>query len=167
MSFIESLVSGGASQLVDSVGNVLDKVVTTKGDKMQLENELKKADNDYQVEMAKLSLSEQQAVYGDIDSARKMDTAVQTSANASPLSKNTSPILALGTTLITFVLFYILMFDNKNLEEKNKDIILYVLGVLSAILSQIFSFYFGSSQGSQAKNALIEKMHDQSQAPGK
>jgi len=36
-----------------------------------------------------------------------------------------------------------------------KDVVLYVLGVLSAILTQVFSFYFGSFQGSSDKNKTI------------
>jgi len=163
MSLLSNLLSGGASKLVDSVGDVLDKVVTTKGEKMQLENELKKADYDFQFEMQKLSIEDKQMVLGDIDSARKREAEVQTSANATNLSKNVSPYLALGTTILTFALFYTLIFDqNMCKDEHSKDVLIYILGVLSAILTQIFSFYFGSSQGSQAKNALIEKMHDQS-----
>ena len=41
MSFISDIFSGGAGKLVDSVGNVLDKVVTTKGEIMQQELEIK------------------------------------------------------------------------------------------------------------------------------
>ena len=161
MSFITNLFAGGASQLVDSVGNVLDKVVTTKGDKMQLENELKKADYDFEVEMGKLSNEEQKMVFDDIDSARKRDAEVATSTNASWLSKNVAPILGLGTAILTFILFYMLVF-NPNMcgDPKTKDILIYILGVLSAILTQVYSFYFGSSQGSQAKNSIIERMHN-------
>jgi hypothetical protein len=164
MSFITNLFAGGASQLVDSVGNVLDKVVTTKGDKMQLENELKKADNDYQISMKTLDLQGQQAVLADVDSARKRDAAVEESANASKLSKNTPPYLAIGTTVLTFALFYYLMFYPGEIQQSKREVILYILGVLSAILTQVFSFYFGSSQGSQAKNATIERMHNQTAA---
>jgi hypothetical protein len=164
MSFISSLFSGGASQLVDSVGNVLDKVVTTKEEKMQLENELKKADFEFQIEMQKLGVEEKKLAYGDIDSARKREADVQTSSNATKLSKNVSPILALGTVLLTFTLFYILIFRPDMCSNgQTKDVLIYILGVLSAILTQVYSFYFGSSQGSQAKNALIEKMQGEKQ----
>jgi hypothetical protein len=33
-----------------------------------------------------------------------------------------------------------------------------VLGVLSAIMTQVFSFYFGSSLSSENKNKIIEGM---------
>ena len=161
MSFITDLFSGGASTLVNSVGNVLDKVVTTKEEKMQLENELVKSEQQFQVDMQKLSNDQQQMVYQDIDSARKRETAVQTSENATKLSKNVSPILALGATLITFVLFYLVIFQNNKFDPSVKDIVVYILGVLSALLTQIFSYYFGSSQGSSDKNKSIQNMHMQ------
>ena len=39
-----------------------------------------------------------------------------------------------------------------------KDIIIYVLGVLSAICTQVVSYYFGSSQGSAQKQTQIDKL---------
>lgn len=163
MGFLTDLFSGGASNLVNSVGNVLDKVVTTKGEKMQLDNEIKKAEMQFQVDMAKLSVEEKQMVYNDISSARAMNTAIETSTTASWFSKNISPILALGTTLLTFSLFYILLFKKGLLDESGtKEIVLYILGVLSAIVTQIFSFYFGSSLGSADKNKMISDIYNKS-----
>lgn len=163
MSFITDLFSGGTSTLVNSVGNVLDKVITTKGETMQLDNEMKKAEHQFQTDMAKLSLEEKQLVYTDIASARNMATSIQTSPTASKLSRNTSPVLALGTTVLTFGLFYILLFQKQMIiQNDSKDVIIYVLGVLSAILTQVFSFYFGSSQGSSDKNKMIADMVNKS-----
>ena len=165
MGLLKDLFAGGASQLVDSIGNALGKVVTTTQEKMQLELEMKKADWQFQTDMMKLSVEEKQLVFQDVDSARKMTAEVQTSANATKLSKNVSPILALGTTLLTFVLFYLLIFQKHQLETNNtKEIVLYILGVLSAIVTQIYSFYFGSSQGSSDKNQIIQAMRNKADA---
>jgi len=161
MGFLTELFSTGASTLVSSVGNVVDNLVTTKEEKMQLQNELVKSEQQFQVDMQKLSNDQQQMVYQDIDSARKREAAVQTSENATKLSKNVSPILALGATLITFVLFYLVIFQNNKFDPSVKDIVVYILGVLSALLTQIFSYYFGSSQGSSDKNKSIQNMHMQ------
>ena len=161
MGFIQNLFSGGASQLINSVGNVLDKVVTTKGEKMQLELETKKADHQFELDMQNLSLDDKKAMLGDIDSARKHDSDIQSSPNTSKLAKNVSPILALGGTLLTFALFGWLMFGSWNAADTSKkEIILYVLGVLSGILTQVFSYYFGSSQGSAAKSDHIQAIQN-------
>ena len=158
MSFITDLFSGGAGKLVDSVGSVLYKVVTTKGEIMQQELEMKKAELQYQLDNTRLGVEEQKNVLQDIDSARQRSTAVETNVNASSLSKNIGSYLAITTTLLTFVLFYIVIFRNETIKAEVKDVVIYVLGVLSTILTQVFSFYFGSSQGSVDKSKIIEGM---------
>ncbi len=158
MSFISDLFSGGAGKLVDSVGNVLDKVVTTKGEIMQQELEMKKAELQYQLDTKRLGVEEQKNVLQDVDSARQRSTSVETNVNASSLSKNIGSYLAITTTLLTFVLFYIVIFRNETIKAEVKDVVIYVLGVLSTILTQVFSFYFGSSQGSVDKSKIIEGM---------
>jgi flagellar basal body-associated protein FliL len=65
--------------------------------------------------------------------------------------------LALSILLLTFVLFGVVMFDNTPVESSRKDILIYVLGVLSAIATQIVSYYFGSSQGSKEKSDQLKK----------
>lgn len=163
MGLLANIFTGGASSVIDSVGNVLDKVVTTKGEKMQLDLEMKTAEYQFQTDMKKLSNEQQQQIFQDVNSARLMAAQVQTNANAPWLAKNVSPLLAIGTTLLAFVLFYFVVFKNKVLIDNNsKDVVIYILGVLSAIVTQIFSFYFGSSQGSADKNKIIENMHDKS-----
>ena len=58
MGFLQSIFSSGASNIVSAVGGVVDNIVTTKEEKMQLENEIKKAEMQYQIEMRKLNLEE-------------------------------------------------------------------------------------------------------------
>ena len=155
MSFLSNLFSGGASTLVDSVGRVLDNVVTTKEEKMSLDNEIRKSEMQFQLDMQKLSNEEQQMIIGDLNSARQREVQVQTSEYATQLAKNVAPYLALGTTIITLGLFYVLIFSPNVIKGDSKDIILYILGVLSATLTQIYSYYFGSSAGSAAKSHTL------------
>lgn len=158
MSFLADLFSSGASTLINSVGSVLDNVITTKEEKLQLDNEILKADMQFQLDLKRLSNEEQQMILGDISSARQREVQIQTSETATKLSKNVSPILALGTVVITLALFYVLVFSPKTVEGDSKDIVMYILGVLSAVLTQIYSYYFGSSAGSAAKSKTIEGM---------
>jgi hypothetical protein len=157
MGFLQSIFSSGASSIVSAVGGVVDNIITTKEEKMQLENEIKKAEMQYQIEMRKLNLEETGQVFADVKDARAMASTVQTSANSTKLSKNVGPYLALGTTLLTFALFFALIFGYCE-KGNTKEIVLYILGVLSAIVTQIFSFYFGSSQSSKDKNQTIQNL---------
>jgi hypothetical protein len=108
MGFLQNLFSGGAGTLVDSVGKVLDNVVTTREEKMQLDNELRKSEQQFQLDMKKLSNEERQMILNDVSSARQREMAVQTSEQATRLAKNISPYLALGTTFLTLSLFFVL-----------------------------------------------------------
>lgn len=161
MGFINNLFSSGAGSVVDAVGNTLDKLITTKGEKMQLELEGAKAEQQFKRDMANLSLEERKAVLGDMADARSREKAVADSANATKLGKNISSYLALMATLLCFSLFFVLLFGKQlgiALQDLQKDIVIYILGVLSALLTQVFSYYFGSSQGSAAKNEIISQM---------
>ena len=90
---------------------------------------------------------------GDRDSARSRE-AEMAKADVWDLTKNINTILAIGVICLSFILFGVLMM----IEVKSiaKDILIYILGVLSAAITQILSFYFGSSQGSKNKQAEID-----------
>ncbi len=160
MGFLQNLFSGGAGSLVDSVGKVLDNVVTTKEEKMQLENEIRKSEMQFQIDIKKLSNEEQQMILGDISSARQRDIQVQ-NANTTKLNKNLMPILAFGTIVLVFSLFYILIFSPALIHDGGKEIAMYLLGILSAVLTQIYSYYFGSSAGSADKSKTLANMQQQ------
>ena len=103
------------------------------------------------LEENKLDLAELELRLKDVDSARDRETAIATSKDAPLLNKIVTPVLALGVVTLTFVLFGVVMFDDTPVDASRKDILIYVLGVLSAIATQIVSYYFGSSQGSKDK----------------
>ena len=114
---------------------------------MQQTGELAKMANDKELTKAYLD---------DVASARSRESSVATSENAPYLNKIITPILALGVLLATFGLFAFVLFDSHTIDPTRKDILIYVLGVLSAIATQIVSYYFGSSKGSNDKNAVID-----------
>ena len=109
------------------------------------------------LEEDKLDLAELELRLKDVDSARDRETAIATSKDAPLLNKVITPILALGIVTLTFVLFAIVMFDETPVDASRKDILIYVLGVLSAIATQIVSYYFGSSQGSKEKSDQLRE----------
>lgn len=158
MGFLKDLFSGGANTLVDSVGKVLDNVVTTKEEKMQLENEIRKSEMQFQLDLKKLSLEEQQMVLNDMSNARQREVQMLNAPNTTKLNRNLMPMMALGTILIVLALFYVLIFSPKVIQNDSKDIVMYILGVLSAVLTQIYSYYFGSSAGSADKAKTLASM---------
>lgn len=94
----------------------------------------------------------------DRASARKRESDIATSADAPFLNKIVLPVLAIGVILLSFVLFYIIAFDSDVVNPRNKDVIIYILGVLSAIDTQVIQYYFGSSSGSTQTRSFLENM---------
>lgn len=158
MSFLQNIFSGGANTLVDSVGKVLDNVVTTKEEKMQLDNEIRKSEMQFQLDLKKLSNEEQQMILGDMSNARQREVQIMNNEKATKLNRNLMPVMALSTIIIVLALFYVLIFSPSVIRSESKDIIMYILGVLSALLTQIYSYYFGSSQGSADKSRTLAGM---------
>ena len=117
--------------------------------KMQQDGELAKMAND--TEIAKIYAA-------DVASARNREASVATSEHAPYLNKIVTPVLAIGVLILIFTLFGVIIFDDGVVDATKKDILIYVMGVLSAIATQIISYYFGSSQGSNAKNNSIDKL---------
>lgn len=116
---------------------------------MQRDGELAKMAND--TELAKIYTA-------DLASARDRESVVATSENAPYLNKIIVPVLAISVLIATFALFAFVLFDRGTIDPTRKDILIYVLGVLSAIATQIVSYYFGSSKGSNDKNEAIDKL---------
>jgi hypothetical protein len=158
-----AVLAKGKDYVKDKTGIDLDKaalsdqdVVALKKFEMEHEEELMRLrleDNRLDVEMQKLILA-------DVQGARERETKMAESPHASWLNKNMGPLLGLLAIALSFLLFYQVLFDDKFLEAlkpEKKDILLYILGVLSAIVTQIFSYYFGSSTGSKAKSEDISR----------
>ena len=94
----------------------------------------------------------------DRQSARNREAQISTSAEAPLLNKIVLPVLAIGVLVLSFILFYIVAFDSDLVNTRNKDVIIYILGVLSAIDTQIVQYYFGSSSGSTQTRSFLENM---------
>lgn len=137
--------------LLDVGMKVLDKFIPDPEAKAKAQAELLKMQQEGR-------LAELQAEMADLDSARKREMAVATSENAPYLNKIVTPLLAICILIATFILFGLVMFADGMIDTTRKDIIIYVLGVLSAISTQIVSYYFGSSKGSADKNTSLDKV---------
>ena len=110
------------------------------------------------LEENKLDLQELEMYLKDTDSARDREIQIATSDKAPLLNKIITPILALSILILTFIIFGVVMFDNNPVDSTRKDILIYILGVLSAISTQIVSYYFGSSQGSKDKADQLKQV---------
>lgn len=139
------------ADLLNIGGKLIDKLIPDPEAKAKAQLDLAKLAQEGQ-------LAQIQAEVADLDSARKREMAIATSESAPYINKVVTPVLAIAILLATFILFGLVMFAEGVIDTTRKDIIIYVLGVLSAISTQIVSYYFGSSKGSSDKNASLDKI---------
>lgn len=94
-------------------------------------------------------LAEMELEYAKLDSAdressRDREIKIATSQDAPMINKVVTPVLALGTVGLSFLLFGIIIFM-KGLDQAQQNILIYVLGALNAATVQVLSYYFGAS----------------------
>ena len=121
MGVLNKLFSGGASKLVESVGGVLDNVITTKDEKLEAKRKLKELILSHEAEMEK-NITDRWTADMNSDSW---------------LSKNVRPLVLIFLIVCTMLLIFIdagaLTFT---VEEKWTDL-------LQLVLITVIGAYFG------------------------
>jgi len=135
-----------------SIGEkVLDKVLPDPEAKAKAQASL--------MEMAqKGELAQLEAHVKEMQSARDREIQIATSDKAPMLNKIVTPVLALGTVGLTFVLFGVIIFVD--VDAESKDILIYVLGALTSAVTMVLGYYFGSSAGSKEKSQQLDEILD-------
>ena len=121
MGVFDKLLSGGASKLVESVGGVLDNVITTKDEKLEAKRKLKQLILSHEAEMQK-----------NVSDRWKADMN-----SDSWLSKKVRPIVLIFLIVCTMLMIFIdagtIAFE---VEEKWTDL-------LQLVLITVIGAYFG------------------------
>ena len=128
---------------------VIDKVIP---DPFEREKALKElAELEQKGELAKI-----EAEFGDKQSAREREMRIANSEFAPMLNKVVTPVLALGTVILAFALFLVIIFVE--VDPASKDILIYVLGTLSSAVTMVLGYYFGSSLSSKDKTKELQNI---------
>ena len=121
MGVLNNLLSGGASKLVESVGGVLDNVITTEDEKLEAKRLLKKVILSHEAEMER-NITDRWSADMNSDSW---------------LSKNVRPLVLIFLVVSTVLMIFI---DagaiNFTVEEKWTDL-------LQLVLITVIGAYFG------------------------
>lgn len=108
---------------------------------------LKKADNDFKVQMKSLDIDLEKIAAGDRDSSRHMQIE----------TKDWTPrIIAVTTFLGFFAVLGWIATGKMPIGMAGSESFTMLLGSLGTILTQVVSYYFGSSAGSSSKDATIK-----------
>ena len=161
-TFAPTVATALGGPLAGAAAGALVSVFGTKpGDDKGLENAIlsaspdqlvamRKVEDDFQVQMKQLGVTEEQLVYQDIASARTREEAV----------KDWTPtVLAYGITLGFFgVLVWMLV---NGVPRFGGDVLLVMLGALQTAWVGITSYYFGSSVGARKGADALAKIAQQ------
>ena len=130
MGVLNKLFSGGASKLVESVGGVLDNVITTKDEKLEAKRKLKELIMSHEAEMEK-NITDRWSADMNSDSW---------------LSKNVRPLVLIFLVVCTVLMIFIdagtIAFE---VEEKWTDL-------LQLVLITVIGAYFGGRTMEKRKN---------------
>ena len=121
MNFLSKVFSGGATELVEGVGGVLDNLTTSKEEKIEAEQKIKELVANYEVEMEKNITSRWEA---DLKSD-------------SWLSKNVRPLTLVFLIVCTMLLIFI---DAGAISFDVKDS---YVDLLQLVLITVIGAYFG------------------------
>ena len=135
-----------------SIGEkVLDKVMPDPNAKAEAQAKL--------MEMAQRGeLAQLESHVKEMQSARDREIQIATSEAAPMLNKIVTPVLALGTVGLTFILFGVIIFVD--VDADSKDILIYVLGALTSAVTMVLGYYFGSSAGRKEKSQQLDEILD-------
>lgn len=159
-AYITKSLGNGASTLVDAVSKGIGGSAPSAEEKKEHDIELSKAETQYDLEIARIGLQSRQMDLADVSNARENQSRVQEAEHASWLSKNVHSLLSIIILLLTFYMYWFIVSGNAAQGvmapgSPMKDIVIYILGALTAVATQVVSYFFGSSSGSADKSKAI------------
>lgn len=122
---------------------------------------LRKADADFQMQMAQVDLQTYEATLGDIANARSREMALH---DKTPMFM-ASGVLAGFFSIISIILILILVKNEVIQDPFTASIVSTILTFVSIKADQVLTYYFGSSSGSKAKHDQMAGMLENSKYP--
>ena len=163
MDVLGGLLKGAAPALATAVAGPLGGVaIKAIAGKLGIEDSVEAVTQHLQAnpmdasKLVDIDVKKLEMEYKDRQDARNREIQLATNDKVPFINKIVTPVLALGVVTLSFILFAVLIFVEVTSEAK--DILIYILGVLSAAVTQILSYYFGSSQGSKDKSDEIKAL---------
>lgn len=158
MSVISSLISAGLPKIAQAVTDKGIEYVETKlgvklepdmtQEQLQAVREAALKHEEFQIEQSNKNT----------DSARVMNTGIQTSEFASTLSKNAAYFIDFAIVAAAIFVTWLTFF--KAIPLDNKEIVYTALGSLWTLTGTIVNFHRGSSRQSQGKDDVIRKLSE-------
>lgn len=147
-----TFLTGGASSLVDSIGNAIDNNITSDEERLKLRNELVKLQQEFTLKAYEFEAKNAETTAKDRETARTREIELAKSGQKNYMLYILS---ALAIALLASLTFYILRHE---VPQGIRDMVMMIVGAVLAIVKDIYGYYFGSSYGSALKNDIIKRM---------
>ena len=145
---LANMMGSGVSEAIDSIKKIAidtwhispEKAAQLDAEKVRLSNEL------------------QMKVMGEVAHLIELDNVDRASARLreATVKDRTPTILAYGITVGFFGVLFFMM--NYEIPQTEKEVLFVMLGSLGTAWTGVIAYYFGSSAGSAAKHATIERL---------
>lgn len=156
-NIFSNIFSSGAKDVLDSVGSIVDSVVTTKEEKEALKIELQKEINRSMEAMQDKALTEMELSVRDLESARAREVEL---AKAGAKDKTPSVLAYLAVIGFIAMILFLLIFGFGSLTVDQALLVGSLLGVLGSNSTTVYNYYFGSSAGSKEKAKSLDTLVD-------
>lgn len=152
---LTNIFSSGAKDLVDSVGNIIDNVVTTKEEKEQLKLEIQKEINRALEAASDKALKQTEMELADVQSARSREIEL-----AKAGAKDNTPKWLAYIAVVGFlgIVVFLMVHGIGSLDREVILLLGSLIGILGANSQTVYNYFFGSSAGSKAKSAQLDEM---------
>jgi hypothetical protein len=154
LDFVMDLVKDNGEDLVNEGIKKVTGIDLSKKQELSQDDILKIKAAEFKIKQ--LDFEELKLQFKNTDSARKMNSEIQTSENASPLAKNAAYYIdfaIIGSTITVGLLLFML-----DIPDANKELAYMMFGSLMTLSGTIINFHRGSTQGSKDKTTQMAKM---------
>ena len=151
IDFVKDLIEEKGDVLVTEGIKKVTGIDLTK--KKELTTEEILAIKEAEAQIRNLDFEKLKLEFQNTDSARVMNSNIQTSANSSTLAKNAAYYIDFA--IISATIFVGILLFAKSIPDANKELAYMMFGSLMTLSGTIINFHRGSTQGSRNKDDSI------------
>jgi hypothetical protein len=145
VKILSNILKGSGKELIDSIGGVLDNVITNKEELAKVKIEADKEINRHLEALQDRILKEKELEVKDRETARTRESEIVKSTGHFDYAM--WALAFSGIAIMFYCLYYLV-----NSTIVNKELFVHFLGIIEGVVVSIYGYYFGSSLGSRIKD---------------
>jgi len=161
---LDKILGGAAGDLVDKVGQTVDRFVTTEAERATLKAELAQELHRHHEQLLEQARQAEASQLLDVQQARLEAGKVQAAATSSWLARNVGYLLDLGLFAVWATCTIYLVLRALKLVNIGSAVdltgVLAIYSTITAAFMTSLTFHRGSSRGSEVKDAALRQLLD-------